>query len=248
MKRFGLIGKSLTHSFSADFFSQKFARERLSDYRYDLFPLPNPEELRKLVSSFDDLAGLNVTIPFKKSIIPLLDELDDSAKEIGAVNTIRISRTGGTPHLKGFNTDNRGFEHSTNAFDEYQDALILGTGGAANAVAFVLKKRNVDFRLVSRNPKNEKEIRYDELDETIITKRRFIINATPLGMFPAVSGFPPIPYDLITENHFLYDLIYNPEETIFLKNGKDRGAQTQNGMKMLLLQAEQSWKIWNENN
>lgn len=246
MKRFGLVGKSIEHSFSARFFNEKFALENLPGHRYDLFPLNDPSEIRSLAFETDDLVGLNVTIPFKKSVIPFLDEMDEVSSEIGAVNTVRIYRSGNEIKLKGFNTDSWGFEHSTNAFDSFMHALILGTGGAANAVAHVLKKRKIDFRMVSRHPKNNLEVGYNELDEKLMGKYHLIINTTPLGMFPNNSAFPPVPYHLITKNHFLYDLIYNPEETQFLAKGKLAGAVTQNGLEMLFLQAVKSWELWNE--
>lgn len=245
MKRFGLIGDPLEHSFSARYFKEKFERENISDCRYDLFPLSKVSEIRKLISAFDNLAGFNVTIPHKTSIIPLLDELDQSASAVGAVNTVKIFRKNNALKLKGFNTDTWGFENSTDAFEQHIHALILGTGGAAKAIAFVLKSKNIDFLMVSRNPKEKWEIRYDQLTEPILSKYLWIINTTPLGMFPDTKAFPPIPYHLLTPRHFLYDLIYNPTETIFLAKGNQAGAKTMNGLLMLELQAEKAWEIWN---
>ncbi|MBE0639270.1 MAG: shikimate dehydrogenase [Bacteroidales bacterium] len=245
MKQFGLIGKSLNHSFSARYFNGKFAKEILSGCRYDLFPLNSITELNDLINRTDHLTGLNVTIPYKTSVIALLDELDETAEIVGAVNTIKIFRVDGKIKTKGFNTDTWGFEHSTNAFVSHPHALVLGTGGAAKAITFVLRKKAIDYLMVSRLPKETGEISYNDIDEVIMKKYRWIINATPVGMVPDQKVCPPLPYHLITKDHFLYDLVYNPAKTIFLAKGKQSGAKTMNGLRMLKLQAEKSWDIWN---
>lgn len=244
MKRFGLTGYPLEHSFSPSIFREIFKTGHSGDCSYELFPLESPYQIKELAEGSDDICGLQVTIPFKETIIPFLDELHGSAKEAGAVNTIKIIRSSGKVFLKGYNTDTWGFEHSTNAFDNFTHALILGTGGAAKAVAAVLRKRKLEFLMVSRNPAKEGEIGYDDLDRFINGKFKWIINATPAGMYPNTGDYPAIPYHLLTHNHFLYDLIYNPEETVFLSRGKMAGANTMNGLRMLHLQAEKSWEIW----
>lgn len=245
MKRFGLIGRSLSHSFSAKYFLRKFESEGLTDHCYHLFELNEPAEIFSFLGEYPDLQGVNVTIPFKTSILPYLDELDETAARVNAVNTITIVKSSEGVKLKGFNTDIWGFENSTNWFDNYKHALILGTGGAAKAVEFVLRKRKIDFLIVSRKPAAAGEISYNELNSGIMEKYFMIINATPAGMFPNIEMSPEIPYNLLTNNHFLYDLIYNPEETVFLRRGKEAGAKTMNGLKMLELQAEKSWETWN---
>ncbi len=239
---YGLIGYPLSHSFSKNFFSKKFEKEGLSDCEYELFPMRSLDELSALLRSQPELQGLNVTIPHKENIIPHLDEIDEAAQEIGAVNTIRIS----SGRLKGFNTDVFGFEKSLpDVFPEGMQALVLGTGGAAKAVAFVLKKRSIPFRMASRQPQNE-ELGYAEITPALLAQYRLVVNATPLGMFPNVNECPPLPYGAIHGKHWFYDLIYNPERTLFLKKAGDRGAQIFNGLEMLRLQAEQAWSIWNE--
>lgn len=246
MRRFGLIGKTLEHSFSARYFNRKFTAENLHSCRYDLYPLSSPEALRTLITEVKTLAGLNVTIPFKTTIIPYLDQLDDVAREAGAVNTIRINREKGRIFLKGFNTDVWGFVQTAKPFFALENALVLGTGGAARAVSLVLRKRNVNFLMVSRNPSLPGEIGYEQITEEILRKYLFIINATPLGMYPHTDKMPELDYRHITRSHVLYDLIYNPPVTGFLSKGKQQGATTMNGLRMLILQAEKSWEIWNE--
>ncbi|MGE5424295.1 MAG: shikimate dehydrogenase family protein, partial [Syntrophothermus sp.] len=200
-----------------------------------------------LVLKTPGLKGLNVTIPYKKSIIRYLDEMDDQARETGAVNTIKISKQDERFFLKGYNTDVDGFIHSED-FSGYDHALILGTGGASSAIQYALKKLNIHYRIVSREPKPYDHLLYEDLDQEIMTRYRLIINTTPLGMFPETGFFPDIPYDLLTSDHFLYDLIYNPDLTMFLKKGMEKGCRIRNGMKMLHLQAEYAYRIWNEEN
>ena len=244
MKHYGLIGFPLTSSFSKRFFTEKFEKENI-DAVYDTYPLENIEGIENLIKNVD-LYGLNVTVPYKESVVKYLDELDDTAREIAAVNTVKFLRKNNSLLLKGYNTDVIGFENSLKNLPQAQHkkALILGTGGSSKAVAFVLKKMGIEFRFVSRSASNS-NLCYEDLNEKIIKEHLFIINTTPLGMYPA-DAFPPIPYEHIGENHFLYDLIYNPEKTIFLSKGEARGASIKNGMEMLIGQALAAWEIWNE--
>jgi shikimate dehydrogenase len=242
---YGLLGKNISYSFSSGYFSKKFSNLKLKNHEYHNFDLEKIEDFRALITANSQhLKGLNVTIPYKQTIISCLDEIDENALEIGAVNTIKFTKNG---NLKGFNTDAFGFQKSLEPFLEAQHskALILGTGGAAKAVAFVLRKLKIEFLYVSRNPKNEKEISYKDLNETILKAHQLLINCTPLGTFPETEKSPDIPYQFIGKSHLLYDLIYNPSVTTFLSSGKKRGASIKNGLEMLQLQAEKSWKIWN---
>jgi shikimate dehydrogenase len=248
LKRFGLIGYPLQHSWSLKYFQEKFAKESIKNNLYELFPIVSLSDFEHLINMKPDLVGLNVTIPYKEKIIPYLDELDEIAKEIDAVNCIKISKTKLTiPFLKGYNTDTFGFEQSILPLIKsyHKNALILGNGGSAKAVSYVLKKLNVNFLIVTRTPIKPNHISYNEITEEIIQHHLLIINTTPLGMFPNTHTFPLIPYQYLTKNHLLYDLVYNPEETIFLTKGKNFGAQIKNGLSMLFFQAEKSWKIWN---
>jgi shikimate dehydrogenase len=241
MKTFGLIGYPLSHSFSPGYFAHKFETQNITDAEYLSFPISSINKLTELVANNKSLVGLNVTIPYKQAVIPFLDELDETAVAVGAVNTIKIKNN----KLIGYNTDVIGFEKSLSRLLENDShAIILGTGGAAKAVGFVLKKLNIEHIYVSRN-KSKHTFTYEELDETIIKKHTLIINTTPIGMSPEVSSSPNIPYNLLSEQHFLFDLIYNPEITLFLQKGKDKGCRTQNGLEMLHLQADSSWSIWN---
>lgn len=240
MTRYGLIGRNLEHSFSPTYFNKKFAREGIADHSYKLLELDTLKGLMDEVSR-EGLAGFNVTIPFKEKIINQLDELDAVARKVGAVNTVKVH----DGKLYGYNTDIYGFHESLKPFIKPdRKALILGTGGAAKAVGYVLRELNIEHRFVSRTPGFTNEIGYDNLDVFTIRDHQLIINTTPLGMYPYNEGFPPIPYHLITPEHVLYDLIYNPPETVFMKKGKDKGATVLNGQKMLELQAERSWEIW----
>jgi shikimate dehydrogenase len=256
VRNFGLIGASLTHSFSKDYFRAKFVKENIPDATYDLYPLHQIADLPGLIRKTPGLLGLNVTLPYKESVIPLLDELDETAQSVGAVNTILITHTSSDkPVLKGFNTDIFGFRQSIKPFLEshHERALILGTGGASKAVAHVLKEIGVDCYFVSRKnsqdlPKNESRrtyFGYAEVTEYVIRHFPLIINTTPLGMYPDVHVCPSLPYEFLTSAHFLIDLIYNPDETRFLAEGRKRGAMTLNGLSMLHQQAEKAWLIWN---
>lgn len=244
MKLLGLIGYPLTHSFSKQWFSDKFLREKQNDIRYDNFPLQDiTTELSELLDALPALCGFNITAPYKEIIISHIDEIDPVAAEIGAVNC--VTRFEGI--LKGYNVDWIGFTRSLIEFigDERPAAMILGTGGAAKAAAYALTKLNIDYIFVSRNPVGmSKSIDYKELTPEIMSSRKLIINATPLGTYPSTETSAPIPYDLITPQHFLYDMVYNPSLTTFMKKGKSVGAAVTNGQQMLELQAEESWKLF----
>jgi len=254
MRIFGLVGFPLSHSFSEKYFSKKFEQEKIFDSQFRNFSIERIEEVEKIFE-IPELTGLSITIPYKQSVIPYLDEIDESAREVGAVNSISIRNELGKIKEKiGFNTDAYGFENSLLKFfanaqiskSELQKikALVLGTGGASKAVAFVLKKLEIDFTFVSRTRKAG-VITYTDLKPQIILEHKLIVNTTPLGMFPDISVAPDIPYSFITSENLLYDLTYNPAETEFLKRGKLQGAQVKNGLEMLQLQAEKSWEIWN---
>lgn len=248
MDLYGLIGYPLTHSFSKRYFTDKFIREKIKESSYDLFEMKTLDELPALLKKKADLRGLNVTIPHKKDVIAYLDDLDDaSAERIGAVNTIKIYADGST---KGFNTDYYGFRQSlTEWLDRRGEscsnfkALVLGNGGAAKAVQVALQDMHVEYLLVSRQ-KSDDCILYEELTEEIMSTYLLIINTTPLGTFPKTEECAAIPFQWVTKKHYLYDLVYNPAETLFLKKGTEQGAVTQNGLKMLELQAEKAWEIW----
>lgn len=241
--RFGLVGKDISYSFSKRYFTEKFSDLGLGDHSYENFDIANIEDFKTTIIRNRDLKGLNVTIPYKESIIPYLDELDVQAEEIGAVNTIKFKGS----RLKGYNTDAYGFENTMLPYlkPHHTKALILGTGGASRAVAYVLKSLGISFLYVSRNP-DKNQIGYHDLTESEMKEFTIIINCTPVGTYPNTEQQPEIPYKLISENHFLFDLIYNPEKTGFLKEGQIRGASVLNGFGMLQLQADRSWEIWHE--
>jgi len=239
----GLIGFPLDHSWSATYFNEKFRKDGHPDKEYRLFPLTSPDEFPALLESYPDLTGLNVTIPFKEKIIPYLDDLDETARQIGAVNTIRIQREKGNIRTTGFNTDAAGFLRTLDQVPAW-NALILGTGGASKAVAYALKSKNIQFSFVSRKSNGPGIISYDKLTIEVMHYNKLIINTTPVGMYPNQDQIPPIPYDYLTGDHFLYDLIYNPEETGFIKQGKLRNTRTMNGMQMLINQAELAYQIF----
>jgi shikimate dehydrogenase len=245
MRTFGLIGYPLSHSFSKLFFTEKFEKESIQDTIYELFPLPEIEGLEDLLEN-DQLAGLNVTIPYKVAVLPFVDELDPAAAEIGAVNCLKIENSPGRRFIKGFNTDAYGFEASLKPLLQlhHQKALILGDGGAASAVKYVLNKLGISYLSVLRKPKSG-AIEYGQVDQALLDSHHIIINTTPLGTFPNVGDCPQIPYDFLTAKHLAYDLVYNPKETLFLRLVKEKGGVTKNGLEMLELQAERSWEIWN---
>ena len=248
MKIYGLIGKPLSHSLSAEYFSQKFLREKITGTVYKSFPLENINYLPTLIKEQPDLKGLNVTIPYKQSVIPFLDDIDKEAEAVGAINTIKFLYSQKGEKLKGFNTDIAGFEHSLKPLlnPNINKSLVLGTGGASRAVTHVLKKLDISFYLVSRNPTGTGQIGYREIDQSIMRNYKLIINTTPLGMYPYHDQFPEIPYEHLTSGHLLYDLIYSPSETLFLQKGQKMNAAIKNGMEMFHIQAEASWKIWKE--
>lgn len=242
MRLFGLLGYPLSHSFSQKYFTDKFEKEGLADCRYELFSIKSIDELRNVLDRHPDLCGLNVTIPYKEQVLSSLQETDDSVAQIKACNCIDIKNG----KLKGYNTDATGFERSLLALlrPHHTRALILGTGGAAKAIEFVLNKLGIAYTYVSRKP-SAGTYSYEQLTAGILAACTLIINTTPLGMYPAVSEAPPIPYGSLTADHYLFDLVYNPEKTLFLKKGEERGAAIKNGYEMLVIQAEESWKIWN---
>jgi shikimate dehydrogenase len=258
MKKFGLIGFPLGHSFSKKYFTEKFESQGLTDHKYELFPLENISDVQELIIANADLCGLNVTIPHKIGIMFYLDKVTPEAKAIDAVNCIKIIKqkpvesfftgefTSMKVRLEGHNTDAYGFEASLKPLLKkfHNKALVLGSGGAARAVTFVLDKLNIDFKVVSRKS-IRKQIKYSQLNQSMIKEHLLIINTTPLGMSPDVTSCPDIPYEHLTDRHLLYDLVYNPAETEFLKRGKDKGATIKNGEEMLHLQAEKAWEIWN---
>ncbi len=242
MRRFGLLGYPLSHSFSQKYFTEKFAQLGLLDCVYENYSFADISEMKKVINTQKDLCGFNITIPHKKAVLGFLDEMNDVVKQIGACNCVSIKNGKRT----GYNTDVVGFEQSLLPFlkPHHTKALILGTGGASAAVEFVLKNRGMEVQYVSREKKTT-TIGYDELDEAMMFSHHLIVNCTPLGMYPNVEDCPDIPYQFLSSQHHLYDLIYNPIETKFLEKGRLQGATMQNGQEMLVLQAEESWRIWN---
>jgi len=248
MHQLGLIGFPLSHSFSQKYFSQKFIELGLNDWQYNLFPIEKLAEFPTLLNQNPDLVGLNVTIPHKVEILNYLDEIDAEATKVGAVNTIKISiSANGKKCLKGYNTDIYGFEMSLKPSlqNHPTKALILGTGGASKAVKYVLDKLEIESTFVSRNPQ-QNQISYISIDEKMLHENLLIVNTTPLGMYPNTDVAPEIPYQYLTKNHLVYDLVYNPEESLFLKKAKQQGAHIKNGLEMLHLQAEKAWEIFKE--
>jgi len=245
MKKLGLIGFPLTHSFSEKYFRDKFLQEGIIGYEYRNYPIRQILELETLIRDVPGLTGLNVTIPYKEQVIPFLADLDETAGKVGAVNTIRIEREGDSIRLTGYNTDVPGFLNSLKPFVDsaHRHALILGTGGASKAVRYALGQLGIASQVVSRHPA-EGQMHYRDLCLPIMKKNLLIINTTPLGTSPDISTYPDIPYDLVSGRHILYDLVYNPAETEFLRLGRQKGATTINGLRMLELQAEASWRIW----
>lgn len=260
MKKYGLIGYPLSHSFSKQYFTEKFKREHIKDAEYEVYPLEHIKDLQDLLDLHPDILGLNVTIPHKIAVLKHLDWVEHDARHAGAVNCIRVTaespvlasflgEVGVTGHdfrLEGFNTDIYGFEMSLKPLlkDSNDEALVLGDGGAAKAVKCVLDNLGMEYKVVTRKP-HEGNLLFSELKPHHIAKHRVIINTTPLGTFPKVHECPPIPYEAITADHILYDLVYNPEKTLFLQKGEEKGATIKNGYEMLVLQAERSWQIWN---
>jgi shikimate dehydrogenase len=243
MRRYGLIGYPLSHSFSQRYFTDKFEREGIRDCTYSNFSLREIGELTGVLSD-PELCGLNVTIPYKQQVIPFLSELTPVVEAIGACNCIRIFDGG----LVGHNTDVVGFERSLvpKLKPHHREALVLGTGGASRAVGYVLRKLGIGYRMVSRRPRPDTgDLGYEDVDGSVVAQATLIINTTPVGMYPNMEEYPPLPYAELNARHYLYDLVYNPERTLFLQRGAERGAAVENGYEMLIIQAEESWRIWN---
>jgi shikimate dehydrogenase len=242
MRLFGLIGYPLSHSFSKKYFTEKFEKEGLKDCSYELFSIASINDLENVLEQNPSLCGLNVTIPYKEQVLSFLHEKDAIVKKIKACNCICIKNG----KLSGHNTDATGFERSLKdqLKPHHSKALILGAGGAAKAVEFVLRKLGVDFKYVSRKP-SINNYSYEQLTPSIIADHTLIINTTPLGMYPKINEAPPIPYEALTPLHYLFDLVYNPEKSLFLQKGEERKAAIKNGFEMLVIQAEESWRIWN---
>jgi shikimate dehydrogenase len=249
MEQYGLIGFPLKHSFSRSYFNDKFAAENI-DAEYINFEIPSIEEFKDIIKGYPNLKGLNVTIPYKEQVIPYLDELSDNAKLIGAVNVIKFSRTKGKLKLTGYNSDIIGFKESIDPLLQTpnQQALVLGSGGSAKAIFYGLRQLGVVPTYVSRtaNPDDIFTITYNQLTQEMMESHPIIVNCTPVGMWPQVDECPNIPYQYVTEKHLLYDLLYNPNETMFMRLGKERGATVKNGLEMLLLQAFASWEFWHD--
>jgi shikimate dehydrogenase len=249
MRKFGLIGYPLGHSFSKKYFTEKFSRENLTDCSYELYPLESIDLFPSLLKNETSLRGLNVTIPYKSAVIRFLDSTSDEASAIGAVNVIKIHRENGKMLLSGFNSDVTGFHDSVMPFLDKKrgNAIVLGTGGSSKAVRFALEKIGMHIISISRT-RGKEAIAYEDLDKELIRSSTLIVNTTPLGMFPDTDSKPPIDYDALTKDQILYDLVYNPEKTSFLREGEKRGCRVVSGLKMLHLQAERSWEIWNDEN
>lgn len=243
MKAYGLIGYPLTHSFSEKYFGKKFSDENITDCTYKLYEMPEITALPALLQQVPHLRGLNVTVPHKQNVIPYLDAIEPEAEKIGAVNVIKLQNG----KAIGYNSDYQGFMQSLQNFypvHSQSQALVLGNGGAAKAVVAALNHLNVRHKLVSRNP-HPGQLAYQDLTETVLETYSLIINTTPLGTYPQVETCPDLPYNYLSANHYLFDLVYNPAETLFLRQGREAGAYTKNGYEMLVLQAEISWQIWN---
>jgi shikimate dehydrogenase len=249
MRKFGLIGYPLTHSFSKQYFTEKFEIEHIPGCSYELYPIHEIRFLEKLLRDEPELCGLNVTIPYKSEVVKFLQTISPEAEEIGAVNVIKIKRESGLISLSGFNSDITGIMHSLkDCFsNNIGNALILGTGGSSKAVSYVLRKEGINVTLVSRERKAD-ALAYNDLNQDIISKAGLIVNTTPLGMFPDVNTFPELNYDLLGPGHTLFDLVYNPQLTEFLRKGEERGCRIISGIIMLYAQAEKAWEIWNDNN
>lgn len=243
MRLFGLIGYPLSHSFSKKYFTEKFEKERRTDCRYELFEIKSVHELRAIIEKHPELEGLNVTIPYKQLVLRQLSTTENIPNGLRACNCIKIK----DGRLSGYNTDVIGFEKSFSLLSKkhHSKALVLGNGGATAAVVFVLHKLGIEYKIVSRQLHEGSDITYRELTAALLKEYTVIINTTPLGMYPSVNEAPPIPYEALTSKHYLFDLIYNPEKSLFLQHGERHGASIKNGWEMLVLQAEESWTIWN---
>lgn len=246
MDIYGLVGKGLSHSFSPVYFNEKFAKLGI-DAEYRLFDLDDIAALPAIINATPELKGLNITIPYKRKVFEFLNCTDPVAQHTGSINTLKIERLNNVNRISGYNTDVIGFEHSIKDLlkdTQNRKALILGTGGSSKAVAYVLRKLGFFYLFASRNPQKDSQLGYAYIDRKIMENYKLIINTTPLGMFPNIDSFPPLPYHLLTSDHILFDLVYNPKETRFLAFGKEQGAKVLSGLNMLEIQAEASWKIW----
>lgn len=246
MDKYGIIGLPLGHSFSPGFFNEKFANENI-DAVYEKYELPQIESLIEVLDSNPELQGFNVTIPYKQQVMKFLDELSDEARAIGAVNVVKVTHEGKKIRMKGYNCDIIGFTRSIEPLlsSYHKKALVLGTGGASKAIEYSLQKLGLETLNVSRR-KTEKTITYDEVTRELIAEYNVIVNCTPVGMYPRTEECPQLPYEAMNSHTLLYDLIYNPDETLFMKRGEEHGAVVKNGLEMLLLQAYASWEFWNE--
>ncbi len=244
ISKYGLVGKQIDYSFSKQYFATKFIKEGIEASQYDNYPITAIEDFPLILKNNPNIKGLNVTIPYKETILEYLDEVSPTVQKIGAVNTIKITKN---KKLIGYNTDIYGFELALKLKLKkiHQKALILGSGGAAKAVKFVFEKLEIPFLVVSRNPTKE-QLHYSKIDEALLLSYQLIVNTTPLGTFPNVDFAPAIPYQYLTKQHYLFDLVYNPSKTLFLVQGEKQGASIQNGLKMLEFQAEKAWEIWNK--
>ncbi|MBB1283691.1 shikimate dehydrogenase [Flavisolibacter sp. BT320] len=242
MRRYGLVGRTLKHSFSQTYFTGKFKSSGIEDAVYENFELPTIDAFSTLLTAHPDLKGLNVTIPYKEDVLPFLSSMNEVVKKIGACNCIKIA----DGNLAGFNTDVVGFRQSLEPKLEshHHKALVLGTGGAAKAIWYVLDELGIDYKKVSRN-KTGADLTYEEVTPQVLNEHLLVINTTPLGMYPNTNAAPALPYEAISASHFLFDIVYNPEKTVFLEKGEGQGAQISNGYEMLIGQAEESWRIWN---
>ncbi|MCX3264607.1 shikimate dehydrogenase family protein [Pedobacter agri] len=247
MKTYGLIGFPLSHSFSKKYFTEKFQNEGITDRQYELFPIENIKSLADLLAENQSLCGLNVTIPHKVGVLPFLNEIEEAAEKIGAVNCICIKRFEDETYLKGFNTDAYGFEESLKPLltAKHKKALVFGDGGAAKAVKYVLQKLGIEYQVVVRKA-TAGAILYNQVTPELLERHKLLINTTPLGMSPHINTFPEIDYTQLGSDHLVYDLVYNPLETAFLSKAAERGAQVKNGLEMLYKQAEKAWAIWNK--
>lgn len=249
MREFGLIGYPLAHAYSQIYFEEKFQKESINDAKYNLYPITEISKMVNIITTNQNLVGLNVTTPYKELVLPYLDELDESVLKIGTVNTIKIYRIGEDKFkLKGYNTDIFGLQKTLETVDISRKvkALILGSGGSGKTVKFVLEELNIKSTTVSRNPKNLSELSYNNITESVLKHHNLIINASPVGMYPKVENFPNIPYEYISENHICFDLVYNPDKTLFLQKAEAKGAKIINGLTMLFEQALRAWEIWNQ--
>lgn len=246
MDKYGIIGYPLGHSFSKKFFTEKFQEER-RDATYENYPIEDILQFRQVIEANPGLRGLNVTIPYKQQVIPFLNELSDEAREIGAVNVIRVTQKEGKNYLKGYNSDIIGFTDSIRPLlkSGHRKALVLGTGGASKAICAGLDRLGLEWTYVSRNA-HAGRLTYQDMTPELMEEYTVVVNCSPVGMFPHTDECPNIPYEALDKRHLLYDLVYNPEETLFLKKGRKQGAVTKNGLEMLHLQALASWRFWNE--